>query len=204
MTTFILRECEDDGYLYIVDVEIDLCNPERIFTWWPLGLKAAAFKRDYGEGKIGQTMHSGGLTAVYIDQDGLTYRLVHDGLTTPTYVERQTIPRPSTKAETRWYRGRWQKFLKSAGRTPKMDDANKNWLLKTHLQTFVPLAMAEFATGQRQLTSPRQTWPWSLPNTATRCYIACPGNQAGPSARWSRCWPTWPFALAESRSWPTL
>ena len=105
-----LREHED-GYIYIVG-ELDMSDrPEKSLYWWPTGLKAYDYKRDYGEDRIGQKMYPGNLgNGKYIGEDGLIYNLTNGGQTIAAYTELVSIPAPKTKLETHWSNGRWMKL----------------------------------------------------------------------------------------------
>lgn len=103
-----LRE-HSDGMLYIVHIDRDFDKPIEYRTWWPLGMKAHHYRRDYGEYRIGQEMYQGRNPGEYLGADGLKYRLVNGGQTVSTYTEKVDVDKPKTKLPVRWYRGRWEK-----------------------------------------------------------------------------------------------
>jgi hypothetical protein len=111
--TITLRE-HSDSMLYIVDEMPLFDEPKMIVSWWPLGMKAYQFKRDYGAEFIGQAMipdsncGSGRYTG---DRDNLVYQLVNGGETRATYSETVDIPVPKTSKEVLWRNGRWEKRL---------------------------------------------------------------------------------------------
>lgn len=103
-----LRE-HSDGMLYIVHVDTDFHEPIEYRTWWPLGIKAHHYRRDYGADRIGQEMREGRNPGEYIGGDGLKYRLEYGGQTVATYTETVEVDKPKTKLPVRWHRGRWEK-----------------------------------------------------------------------------------------------
>jgi hypothetical protein len=105
---------EREGRLYIVIEQTDYNQPKLARSFYPTGLRAADFKRSYGEELVGQTLREidrfGG--QYYIGDTRLQVSCVDGGKTMPEFTEIEEIPAPrqrGRKLETKYFDGAWHR-----------------------------------------------------------------------------------------------
>jgi hypothetical protein len=118
--TFLL--VERDKWLYVVEEYPHYDEPRTSFYFYPIGVRAADFTRNWGRDlplEVRSCGPDGGLysTAFESDGRGLRFRLENAGRTTATFVEEIALPCPPVRrgVETRFHGGAWQKYLRQKG-----------------------------------------------------------------------------------------
>jgi hypothetical protein len=107
---------ERDGWLYIRESHASFTEPKEIVCWWPLQVHFADFAQRFGSReeareRIGhRVIHEE--NGLYRDDEGLRYRLVNGGQTTPQFTEVLDIAPPKQrgrKLPMQWQNGNWYK-----------------------------------------------------------------------------------------------
>jgi len=101
---------EHNGYLYNVMHDNQYDEPIRTHAWYPIGVRARDYPRD-----ISEQLVSEGHGIMRCPSSGKRYRLTNGGQTLPEFTISEPIPCPTTRVETRYVRGHWEKLLKSQG-----------------------------------------------------------------------------------------
>ena len=107
-----------DGFAYVrwgyaLDNE-----PAMRWLYFPLGVKAATVKYDYGRELPLPLVHLGeGIYREKPEPGRLTFRLAQGGSTKSAVEETEPVPAPKVRkgTETRWHGGRWEKYSKREG-----------------------------------------------------------------------------------------
>ena len=107
-----------DGWLCAVDSYPKYDEPIQITHYWPLAKMNHADAAEY----VGKEAISSGnpfYTYDVLDMGGGFHRpkfqLAQGGETKAIAVDETPIPAPKTRCETRYYNGRWEKYLRSSG-----------------------------------------------------------------------------------------
>lgn len=113
---------EWDGQLCVVSEDTLSSAPVLIRKYWPVGIKAYDFKRNYGSDLMGRRVYPTGPSShgIYgIEGVRFQVQLINGGQTRPVHFVKEPIKPPKVKAgiEVRYVEGRWQKYLKSRGWT---------------------------------------------------------------------------------------
>lgn len=113
---------EWDGQLCVVSEDTLSSAPVLIRKYWPVGIKAYDFKRNYGSDLMGRRVYPTGPSShgIYgIEGVRFQVQLINGGQTIPVHFVKEPIKPPKVKAgiEVRYVEGRWQKYLKSRGWT---------------------------------------------------------------------------------------
>ena len=109
-----------DGWLCVVYQSPSYMEPDLIRLWWPVCRMTEADMKDSAL-EIGAPVTDGGIDQpFYVDRGAgfgslLSLPLKDGGTTKPIKSESVPIPAPKTKCETRYERGRWEKYLKAKG-----------------------------------------------------------------------------------------
>lgn len=101
-----------DGWLCVLEAEPLWTEPTLRRTWWPVGIRTTEFVYAWGKECLGRKVIEG-KPGDYYGDGHLKFSLKDGGSTKPMKVEQVPIPPPKTKKQTRWYNGRWQKYLAS-------------------------------------------------------------------------------------------
>jgi hypothetical protein len=127
-----------DGQLYIKNTDVFHDQPIRRMLWWPITRASGylpcwfvpestgEYCQQCGQRKDGiihnltpSALQLGGHDGRYRGQlaNGVTYQVEIDPRAQAVKIEEQPIPCPKVRAgiETRFYRGTWQKYLKTSG-----------------------------------------------------------------------------------------
>lgn len=113
---------EWDGQLCVVSEDTHSSEPILYRRYWPVGIRAYDFKRNYGEELMGHRVYPTGPSShgIYgIEGSRFQVQLINGGQTRPVHFVKEPIKPPKVKAgaEVRYRDGRWQKYLKSRGWT---------------------------------------------------------------------------------------
>lgn len=109
-----------DGWLCVIYSDTEWSNPIRVRHWWPSVRMSVNEMRDRGFeiGKPLETRSVGNGSFYFSRGLGMGFediRLRDGGKTKPIHTEREEIPPPKTRVETRYRNGGWEKYLKSKG-----------------------------------------------------------------------------------------
>jgi hypothetical protein len=112
--TLVARE---DGFAYVRWGYQMENEPGIRWLYFPLGIKAAAIRIDWGrELPLPLVSLGEGLYREKPEPGRLTFRLEHGGSTKSAFEETEPIPAPKARGkELRWHRGHWEKYLKREG-----------------------------------------------------------------------------------------
>ena len=101
-----------NGELCIASTDNDYFEPIKRTLYYPIGVKS----RDYPQ-HIGARVQplGNGLYTLYEGYSPLKFRLINGGQTIPIGHLDEPIPCPTTRVETRYVRGHWEKYLKNDG-----------------------------------------------------------------------------------------
>jgi hypothetical protein len=120
----VMRLGEWDGQLCVYDEDTLNSEPIKLKRWWPIGLRAYDFYRNYGEHLKNAPVRYGGANGVYeimteMGARPLKIQLIDGGATRPVHFEKVPYQCPKVKKgmQTRYYDGQWWKYLKSKGWT---------------------------------------------------------------------------------------
>lgn len=117
---------EYEGTFCVLSESTDYDDPMRTRVWYPTSDRVVSYTREYIGAHVVTAMGSDSVYRIerYADGsfcrvpgNGLCFRLVNGGKTMPVHGEREPVPCPRVRKgiETRWYRGGWEKYIKSQG-----------------------------------------------------------------------------------------
>ncbi len=109
-----------EGWLCIVYFDNEWSNPVRVKQWWPVCQMSEQEMKDRGFdiGKPVESRSSGSGMFYFkrtIGHGWQELQLKDGGKTLPIHTERNDIPKPKTRVETRYQDGHWEKYLKAQG-----------------------------------------------------------------------------------------
>lgn len=120
-----MRLGEWNGEICIVDEWTMDEKPTRVIAYWPTGIRAFNFYRNWGEDLKGAPARYTGRNGIYElmppgrNEKPIQIQLVRGGQTYAIHTDNVPYPCPKVKKgmQTRYFQGDWWKYLKSKGWT---------------------------------------------------------------------------------------
>jgi hypothetical protein len=118
----VLRLGEWQGDICIHEENSMQDEPMKIVSYWPIGIRAYIFYRDYGEHMKNVPVRYSGSMGIYEiyppgNERPLKVQLTRGAYTKPIHIEKVPYPCPKVRkgTKTRYLHGEWWKYLQTRG-----------------------------------------------------------------------------------------